>query len=156
MSLRATIRPPADAGEIRVWATPEKSFVVRKCGLKHPAYVIARLFHVKGDEYMMRPLTLDPWRRNRKKFCEQFNIELSDSSLAVLVRAGFVESRTPTPFTLMINVASLMNHLEKSAEPGFWTRERRLQYQCAYDEMFADPVTQRSRRHARKEEARPS
>ena len=41
-----------------------------------------------------------------------------------LYHAGFIDGTQATPRKILLNMASLLAHIEASKEPEFWTRER--------------------------------
>lgn len=56
---------------------------------------------------------------------------LSLRTLYRLVAAGFVKHRRPAPNLILVDLGSLAQHLEDSADPEFWTAARLEQFRRA-------------------------
>lgn len=121
--------------EITVWATPDAPTRLSMPGGRPPEFAICRLVKVREGVFHLEPLTLDLWLKMKPDFCHSLGIELSDDTLKRLGRAGFVSMRHVAPQVILINVQSLLKHLEESKDSRFWTRERRLQYLQACDDL---------------------
>ncbi len=69
----------------------------------------------------------DSWLRVSE--VEQLPLGLSAEVITKLFRGGFIEGAQAAPNNIMINVCSLLEHIEEcSADPDFWTRERRQRF----------------------------
>lgn len=55
-------------------------------------------------------------------------VGISRMTLSRLAHAGFVACSQPSPFVLLVDVASYFAHQEAARDPDFWTESRRRQY----------------------------
>lgn len=118
---------------VNVWLSPTKQAKLQVPLGGPPQYVIARLFQVSPGEYLLKPVSLEPYLHVRAGFCQRLGLDISDDTLFRLVEAGFIRFIQPSPKRILISLQSLWEHLEASSKPGFWTRERRLQYLTVID-----------------------
>lgn len=121
--------------EITVWASPEAPTRLTVPGGKVPEYVVCKMEQIREGVYQAKPVTLDLWIKKRPGLCRRFGIELSDETLLRLGRAGFVKIHNPAPQVVLVNIQSLLAHLEATQSPRFWTRERRRRYLLACDDL---------------------
>lgn len=66
---------------------------------------------------------------------ERLGLDIDHSTLRVLCYSGLVKCSRPTPFTTLIDMHSLLEHMEATEGENaaeFWTDARRLQYRQAY------------------------
>lgn len=69
----------------------------------------------------------DAWLRVSE--AEKLPLGLSAEVISKLVRGGFVVGSQAAPNNFMVNVASLLEHIEECAEdPDYWTTERRNRF----------------------------
>lgn len=118
---------------VNVWLSPTKQTKLHVPLGGPPQYVIARLFQVTPGEYLLKPVSLEPYLHVRAGFCQRLGLDISDDTLFRLVEAGFIRFIRPSPQRILVSLQSLWEHLEASSKPGFWTRERRLRYLAVID-----------------------
>lgn len=123
------------ARELTVWASPDTPVKLKVPAGSPPRYVLGKLMECRTNEFFMRPVSLDLYLKKRTDFCQLFGMEISDEVLDVLIEAGFVQVRRPTPFSIWINIESLFAFLNESASANYWTRDRRLDYLTARDNI---------------------
>ena len=66
---------------------------------------------------------------------EKLGIGMDSQTLRTLCYAGFVKSSRPTPFVTLIDIQSLLDHIEATTGEGageFWTEANRRRYARAY------------------------
>jgi hypothetical protein len=57
---------------------------------------------------------------------ERLPLGLSAEVIMKLYRGGFIDGSQPAPNNIIINVMSLLEHIEEcAADPDYWTKERR-------------------------------
>ena len=54
-----------------------------------------------------------------------------------LVNAGFVKQSRPTPNVILVDLASLVDHIHASGDPEFWNEDRLRQFRLADDWLGA-------------------
>lgn len=65
---------------------------------------------------------------------EKLPLGLTKEVIVKLYRAGFIDGHCAAPNSTMINVISLLEHVEKTRDdPYFWTEKRIAQYRGAND-----------------------
>jgi hypothetical protein len=65
----------------------------------------------------------------------RLGLDIDSDTLRVLCYAGFVKASRPTPFVTLVDVQSLLDHIEATSgdnAAAWWTEERRIQYRTAY------------------------
>lgn len=69
----------------------------------------------------------DAWLRVSE--AEKLPLGMSAEVITKLYRGGFIVGAQPAPNNIIINVTSLLEHIEECSEdPDFWTRERRQRF----------------------------
>lgn len=69
----------------------------------------------------------DAWLRVSE--AEKLPLGLSAEVITKLFRGGFVVGSQPAPNNIIINIASLLDHIEECSEdPDYWTREKRQRF----------------------------
>ena len=69
----------------------------------------------------------DAWLRVSE--AEKLPLGLSAEVIVKLFRGGFIIGSQPAPNNIIINVASLLDHIEECGEdPDYWTREKRQRF----------------------------
>lgn len=64
--------------------------------------------------------------------CTRLGLEgLSKGSLYRLIQAGFVACKRPTPNVILVDLGSLVEHVEATRDPEFWTPERISRFRAA-------------------------
>jgi hypothetical protein len=82
----------------------------------------------KGIAYVYVNRVHDAWMRVTEA-AEKLPLGLSEEVILTLIRAGFVEGSRAAPHSCMVNVVSLLEHIDTTADdPDFWTRERLQTY----------------------------
>lgn len=81
----------------------------------------------KGTAYIFVERVHDAWLRVSE--AEKLPLGMSAEVIMKLIRTGFVEGSQGAPCNLMVNVRSLLDHIEQTREdPEFWTPERRRRF----------------------------
>lgn len=62
---------------------------------------------------------------------QSVGIPIPWDTLRRLATAGFVDYRQPAPNTIYICIESLVQHMEATRDPEFWTADRRARYAAA-------------------------
>lgn len=65
----------------------------------------------------------------------RLGLDIDSDTLRVLCYAGFVQASRPTPFVTLVDVQSIMDHIDATSGDNaatWWTEERRIQYRQAY------------------------
>lgn len=140
-------RSPVD-----VWVTPNRVVKMALPTTRPPKYALCRVLAQAGG-YVLHPVTLNPCVRKTPELCRRLGLDISDETLDRLIEAGFVAAQKPTPFTILVDLESLWEHLEASSMPGFWNRDRRLAYMSALDRETERREEQRELQKARSDEA---
>lgn len=93
-----------------------------------PKYVICKLVKQANGMYATVPVEWSPMVRMSRDLHRELGLPCSYRTLYKLVKAGFVAGSLPSPWVLMIDVASLIEHFQRTQvnpdEPRFWTAAR--------------------------------
>ncbi len=93
-----------------------------------PKFVMCRLVKQPNGMYAPVPIEWSPMVRMSRDLHRDLGLPCSYRTLYKLVKAGFVAGSLPSPWVLMIDLASLIEHFEATQVdpdgPKFWTRER--------------------------------
>lgn len=93
-----------------------------------PKYVICRLVKQPNGMYAPVPMEWSPMVRMSRELHRELGLPCSHQTLYKLVKAGFVRGSLPSPWVLMIDVASLIEHFEATIvnpdAPKFWTAQK--------------------------------
>lgn len=69
----------------------------------------------------------DSWLRVSE--VERLPLGLSAEVIMKLYKGGFIEGAQPAPNNIVVNVISLLDHIEEcAADPDYWTPERRQRF----------------------------
>jgi hypothetical protein len=115
-----------------VWVTPKRAVRLALPTQGPPKLALCRVFK-QGEAFVLHPVSLNPCVRKTPELCRKLGLDISDETLDRLIDAGLVKATRPTPFAALVDLESLFEHLEQSALPGYWNRERRLAYMTALD-----------------------
>lgn len=92
-----------------------------------PALGVFEWRHNADGTYTPLLRVKDAWLRVSE--AEKLPLGLSAEVISKLVRGGFVVGSQAAPNNFMVNVASLLEHIEECAEdPDYWTTERRNRF----------------------------
>lgn len=93
-----------------------------------PKFVICRLVKQPNGMYATVPVEWSPMVRMSRDLHRDLGLPCSYRTLYKLVKAGFVAGSLPSPWVLMIDLASLIEHFEATqVDPDgkkFWTQKR--------------------------------
>ena len=93
-----------------------------------PKFVICRLVKQPNGMYATVPVEWGPMVRMSRTLHRELGLPCSFQTLYKLVKAGFVKGRLPTPWVLLIDLASLIDHFQATEvnpdTPTFWTKQR--------------------------------
>ncbi|MBB5351087.1 hypothetical protein HNR46_001321 [Haloferula luteola] len=96
-----------------------------------PSLGVVNLVRQKDGSLIPMLRTWKPEVQLTKDIPSKLGLELSWRNLRIAVRAGFIISRRPAPRVTLIRIDSLMNYLEESADPEFWTPQRTHEWELA-------------------------
>lgn len=95
---------------------------------KPPKFVICRLVRQANGSYVTVPVEWSPVVRMTRELHRDLGLPCSYRTLYKLVKSGLVAGLLPSPYVLMIDIASLIDHFEATRidpdRPKFWTRQR--------------------------------
>lgn len=118
-------------------------------------YGLVKMMRLKDGT--VRPImrTWSSMMRITRDLPRQLGLDMSVHTLHVLVRSGLVRGSKPAPSTTLIDVDSLMRHIQQTTGErarDYWTAERHRQYQEAYTAYHqrSDGMTTRQP-HARRQ-----
>lgn len=109
-----------------------KTKVPREC---LNSYGLVRLARQPDGRQMPELKTWQQWVRLTDDLPERLGLDMDSDTLRVLCYAGFVKASRPSPFVTLLDVQSLLDHLEATTGDNaatWWTEERRIQYRQAY------------------------
>lgn len=93
-----------------------------------PKFVICKLVRQPSGLYATVPVEWSPMVRMSRDLHRDLGLPCSYRTLYKLVKGGFVTGVMPTPWLLMIDLASLIDHFEATKlDPDglkFWTQKR--------------------------------
>jgi hypothetical protein len=93
-----------------------------------PKYVICKLVRQANGMYAPVPMEWGPMVRMTRRLLEDLGLPCSYQTLYKLVKGGFVKGCLPSPWVLMIDVASLIGHFNATRVnpegPMFWTARK--------------------------------
>lgn len=93
-----------------------------------PKFVICRLVKQPNGMCATVPVEWGPMVRMSRDLHRDLGLPCSHQTLYKLVKAGFVRGCMPSPWVLMIDLASLIEHFEATIVnpegPKFWTSQR--------------------------------
>lgn len=134
----------ADSARVRVEFMPGRVAEVPPLEVAGvPKYVICRLAKQANGTYAMVPQTWHQMVRMTKKLHMELGLPCSYKTIYRLVKAGFVKGCLLTTNTLLLDLASLAEHLEKCEvspeKKPFWTREREERFRWASSRVNGEP-----------------
>lgn len=71
-----------------------------------------------------------------KDLPEQLGVEIDYRTMLRLAAAGFISTRRPSPRLTLVNIASLIEHMDACQDPEFWTPARMKRWNDANTESL--------------------
>ncbi len=100
-----------------------------------PRYGLVRLMRQTDGSYLPVLKHHGQWRRCGEEMLRDCGLDaIPMRTFYRLVNAGFVRKSRPTPNGYMVDLSSLVEHIEAASQPGFWTPERLRQWRAATDQ----------------------
>lgn len=107
-----------------------------------PKYVICKMVKQPSGLYALVPFDWSPMVRMTRELCLQMGLPCSYRILYKLVKGGFVQGLMPTPRLLMIDLASLVDHFQRTRIDAegerFWTTTRTATFREAEGPVAGD------------------
>lgn len=137
---------------IRVQVAPGEFTTIERPRDAVERYALVKLVLVEGvPRFVLR--TLSETVRITRDLPRKLKLDVDIGTLHVLVRSGMVRGCKLTPSSTMLDVHSLVEHInnttgERARE--FWTAEKRRAYREAYDSYHSEGMTDRPRQRGRR------
>jgi len=108
--------------------------------MREPAkMVICKLVKQGNGMYAPVPVEWGPMVRMSRKLHQELGLPCSFITIYKLVKAGLIVGRMPAPKTLLIDLASLVEHFQNTVvdpdKPRFWNDERTRKFREAEGPM---------------------
>jgi hypothetical protein len=90
-------------------------------------YGVVRMLRRQDGSYMPVIKTYSRWVKLTATTLIDLGLAncLSRQTIDRLIQCGVIDHSQPSPQIILIDVDSLLSHLERTREPGWWTDERR-------------------------------
>ncbi len=90
-------------------------------------YGVVRMVRNADGSYTPLIKTYTRWLRLNAQTMIELNLHgaLSRDTIQRLINCGVIHTSMPSPQVTLIDVDSLLTHLENTRDPGWWTAERR-------------------------------
>jgi hypothetical protein len=106
-----------------------------------PRYGLVRLMRQPDGTYAPVLKHHGQWMRCGAELLKNCGLEaLPLRTFYRLINAGFVKKSRPSPNVILVDLGSLVDHIEASSDPEFWTAERMKQFRQAEDWIGAKGV----------------
>lgn len=119
---------PPDAPEVEIEVIPGKK-VKTRMPLQVPRYALMTVIQDPDGSCRIGPIVWSQYIPMGLKVPQQLGLPIHYNTLRRLTLMGAVECSHPTPETLLLNAASLLQHLRRTriqpGKPSWWTPERR-------------------------------
>jgi len=100
-----------------------------------PKFVVAKLVKQPNGTFALIPQQWSQQVRLTKRLCRDMGIQCDRKIIYNLIRAGIVKGRAFSPRNTMVDLVSLVEHLQRCemgpGKPVFWTRARIERYRFA-------------------------
>lgn len=93
-------------------------------------YGVVRMLRNGDGSYTPLIKTYSRWIKLDQKTLIELNLHncLSRDTMQRLINCGVIKTSMPSPQVTLIDVDSLLSHLENTRVPGWWTDERRKNF----------------------------
>jgi hypothetical protein len=99
-----------------------------------PRFGLVKLMRQTDGTYLPMLRHHGQWRRCGEDLLKDTGLEaMSYRTFYRLVNAGFVKQTRPAPNVILVDLGSLVDHIEAAGDPEFWTPERRKRFMQADD-----------------------
>jgi len=106
-----------------------------------PRFGLVKMMRQPDGTYLPMLKHHGQWRRCGEDLLKDAGLEaLPLRTFYRLVNAGFVKQSRPTPMVILVDLGSLVDHLDAASDPEFWTPERRKRFVQADDWIGAKSV----------------
>ncbi len=96
-----------------------------------PRYALVRLAWAKDGTAVPLLNHYGQYVRLTEDLARSIGIDISYKTLVRLIEEGFVKAARPAPNTYLVDLASLIEHVRVTMEPGWWTPDRIKRYRRA-------------------------
>jgi len=97
-----------------------------------PRYGLVRMMRQGDGSYIPVMKQYAQHARMCRELCSRIGLDgISPNTLYRLIQAGFVESKRPSPNVILVDLGSLVEHVEATRDPEFWTRDRIARFRAA-------------------------